>query len=249
MRPAGNYGLVHGALLCLQGWLKLSGDASSTCRLSPGQLAASHPDLLNCLFGLVGATATEPVTSERIESLACELLCELLGPGTYGKDAAQERAAVEAAMAALLGLRDAALAPGPAGAGVARCVAAIASALAQRDTEAVCSAGPGAAPPASNGAASNGSAAAAVPASGQHVLPLAELMLHCVSRPEREVCEAASEYFLCVNTLPVQERHQQMALPLYVSLVRPLLQQHACYPATFSGWYDEVDEDEEAFHR
>ncbi|KAF6233353.1 hypothetical protein COO60DRAFT_1653821 [Scenedesmus sp. NREL 46B-D3] len=133
---AGYYGLVHGALLCLQGWLRMSADASSSCRMSPGQLAASHPALLSCLFSLLGATATEAVTAERIECLACEILCDVLGPGAYGDDPQQERTAVDAAMAALLSLRDVALTPGPAGAGVARCVASVASALAQRDVNA-----------------------------------------------------------------------------------------------------------------
>lgn len=151
--PAGDYGLVHGALLCLQAWLRLSSDVGSTCRMSPGQLAAAHPAILTCLFSLLGASATEAVTAERIEGLACELLCDLLGPGTCGPDAGQERAAVDAAMGALLGLRDAALTPGPAGAGVARSVAAIASALAQRDTEAIC----GCSSSSSGGAAANGS--------------------------------------------------------------------------------------------
>jgi len=156
-------------------------------------------------------------------------------------------------MSALLALRDAALAPGAAGAGVARCVASIASALAQRDTAAVCGCGAESTPvmaaaglpAASNGTTANGSAAG----SGHYVIPLAELMVQCISRPERDVCEAATEYFLCVNSLPVCERHQQMTAPLYASLILPLLRGHACYPPSFTGWYDEADEDEAAFHR
>lgn len=244
---AGNYGLVHGALLCLQGWLRLSSDPSSSVRMSPGQLAVKHPQLLTCLFNLLGATATEAVTAERIESLACEILCEVLGPGPVAPDIQQERTAVEAAMGALLALRDVALAPGPAGAGVARSVASIASALAQRDPEAVCGkAETGAATTAVGGATSNGAAAVV---SGQHVLPLAELMLHCVSRRERAVCEAAVEYFLMVNTLPTEERHPQMVTPLYASLLGPLMRGHACYSPEFVSWNEEVDDDEEAFHR
>jgi hypothetical protein len=245
--PAGYYGLVHGALLCLQGWLRMSADASSSCRMSPGQLAASHPALLSCLFSLLGATATEAVTAERIECLACEILCEVLGPGTYGEDLQQEQTAVDAAMAALLSLRDVALTPGPAGAGVARCVASIASALAQRDTIIVCGGGSAAAATANGtSATSNGGAA---PAGSQHVLLLAELMLHCVSRPERAVCEAAVEYFVCCNTLPLEQRHPQMGGPLYASLLGPLLGWHACYSSSFVSWNEELDDDEEAFYR
>ncbi|WIA30246.1 hypothetical protein OEZ86_000336 [Tetradesmus obliquus] len=242
---AGYYGLVHGALLCLQGWLRMSADASSSCRMSPGQLAASHPTLLSCLFSLLGATAAEAVTAERIECLACEILCDVLGPGTYGEDAQQERTAVDAAVAALLSLRDVALTPGPAGAGVARCVASIASALAQRDTSLVCG-GAAAAATANGTSSSNGGAA---PAASPNVLPLAELLLHCVSRPERAVCEAAVEYFVCANTLPLEQRHPQMGGPLYASLLGPLLGWHSCYSSSFVSWNEELDEDEEAFYR
>lgn len=214
--------------------------------MSPGQLAAQHPQLLTCLFSLLGATATEAVTAERIETLACEILCEILGPGPVGQDLQQERSAVEAAMGALLALRDIALTPGPQGSGVARCVASVASALAQRDTEAVCG-NAAAGVPAANGTVSHGTAAVAV--GGQHVLPLAELMLHLVSRPERAVCESAAEYFLMVNTLPTAERHPQMVAPLYSSLLQPLIKGHACYGPHFVSWNEEVDDDEEAFHR
>lgn len=247
--PAGDYGLVHGSLLCLQAWLRLSADASNTCRLSPGQLAASNPAILTCLFSLLGAPAAEAVTSERIEGLARELLCELLGPGTVGSNTQQERAAVEAAMAALLGMRDAALAQGPVGAGVARSVASIASALAQRDTEAVCGSGCGDGAAAANGngaGLSNGHGGAAANPS---VLPLAELMMQLVSRPERGVCEAAVDYFLMVNTLPSAQRPPQLVQPLFASLISPLLRGHACYGPNFTTWLEDLDDDEEDFYR
>lgn len=247
--PAGDYGLVHGSLLCLQAWLRLSADASNTCRLSPGQLAASNPAILTCLFSLLGAPAAEAVTSERIEGLARELLCELLGPGTVGSNTQQERAAVEAAMAALLGMRDAALAPGLVGAGVARSVASIASALAQRDTEAVCGSGCGASAAAANGngaGLSNGHGGAAANPS---VLPLAELMMQLVSRPERGVCEAAVDYFLMVNTLSSAQRPPQLVQPLFASLISPLLRGHACYGPNFTTWLEDLDDEEEDFYR
>eukprot|EP00879_Flechtneria_rotunda_P013989 GHRR01014615.1.p1 GENE.GHRR01014615.1~~GHRR01014615.1.p1 ORF type:complete len:901 (+),score=383.80 GHRR01014615.1:2232-4934(+) len=246
---AGTYGLVHGALVCLQSWLRLSTDAGTTCRLSPGQLAAQHPAVLTCLFGLLGTSATEPVTAERIEGLACEMLCELLGPGTAGTTPQQERAAVDAAAAALLGLGDIALTPGHVGARVARCVAAVASALAQRDAETICGCAPPATSPTAAGNGRTVSNDSTRASGGQHVLPLAELMLHCIARPEREVCEAAVEYFLMVNTLPSEARHPQMVRPLYASLLQPLVHRHARYPAGFSSWNEEVNDDEEAFHR
>lgn len=252
--PAGDYGLVHGSLLCLQAWLRLSADASNTCRLSPGQLAASNPAILTCLFSLLGAPAAEAVTAERIEGLARELLCELLGPGTVGSNAQQERAAVEAAMVALLGMRDAAMAPGPVGAGVARSVASIASALAQRDPDVVC----GNSSSCSSSATANGSstglanghgAAAAVAPANASVLPLAELLMQLISRPERPVCEAAVDYFLMVNSLPTGHRPPQLVQPLFASLLQPLLRGHACYGPNFATWLDELDDDEEDFYR
>jgi hypothetical protein len=164
-------------------------------------------------------------------------------------------------MAALLGMREAALAAGPAGAGVARSVASIASALAQRDTEVVC--GTSSSCSASTAAAANGSpaglanghaaAAAAAVAAGApanpSVLPLAGLMLQLVSRPERAVCEAAVDYFLMVNTLPAVQRPLQLVQPLFASLIPPLLRGHACYPPTFTNWLEDLDDDEEEFYR
>lgn len=251
---AGDYGLVHGSLLCLQAWLRLSADASNTCRLSPGQLAASNPAILTCLVSLLGAPASEAVTAERIEGLARELLCELLGPGTAGTNAQQERAAVEAAMVALLGMREAAMAPGPVGAGVARSVASIASALAQRDTEAICGISSGCGSPTtangnSTGMANGHAAAAPGGAANSSVLPLAELMMLMLTRPERGVCEAAVDYFLMINTLPASQRPPQLVQPLFASLVAPLLRGHACYAPSFTNWIEDLDDDEEEFYR
>ncbi|GBF98210.1 hypothetical protein Rsub_10710 [Raphidocelis subcapitata] len=220
----GGYGLLLAALQCLHTWLGLSADGISPTRASPGQLAAAHPGLLPALAPLLAPGAAQMAAgADRVQLLATEVLCELLGPGTFGDDGAQERAALEAAAAALLSLRDAALAPGEAGAAAARGAAAVAGALAERDAELVC-----------------GASAAA--------LPLAQLMLECVQRPEREVAQAAVEYFLMVNTVPLAARHPQMGAPLYSSLA-PLLLAHARFPEGFESWADCVEEDEEAFTR
>jgi hypothetical protein len=112
----------------------------------------------------------------------------------------------------------------------------------------VCGSG-GAAVAAAAATANGTSNGGAAPSGSQHVLPLAELMLHCVSRPERAVCEAAVEYFVCVNTLPLEERHPQMGGPLYASLLGPLLGWHSCYSSSFVNWNEELDDDEEAFYR
>jgi hypothetical protein len=258
------------------------------------QLAAAHPGLLAALFPLLAPSDAQLAAGAgRVQLLATELLSELLGPGTFGSDAQQERATLEAALGALLSLADAAGAPGEAGGAAARAAAVVAGALAERDAELL-----------------GGASASA--------LPLAQLMLRCVERPEREVrlcsgeacnarsgpglrgasrasrlhrarraciacaatashvprshlnaarsaavpvrhaaaplpcslqvCQAAVEYFLMVNTVPVSARHPQMGAPLYGALARPLLA-HCCYPEGFEGWADCVEEDEEAFGR
>ncbi len=220
--PAGNYGLVHGALHCLQCWLKLDPQGMSSCRVSPGQLYSSQPSLLSVLFSLIGAEAAEAVTAERLEAMATEVLADLLGPGALGTDSALERAALDASIQALLQLRDKALQPGEAGMGTAKAVAALASVLAERDATAAagCSAG---------------------------ALPLAALLLQCASRPERCVAEASVEYFLMLNTVTLEERAQELGAPLFGELA-PALFRHACYPGGFVSW-DEEEEDEEAFNR
>lgn len=130
---------------------------------TPAQLFAAHPGLLGTLAPLLAPSAPQLAAgADRVQLLATEILSELLGPGTFGEDAEQERAALEGAIAALLTLRGAALAPSGAGAAAARGVGAVASALAERDAELVCGVSGGA-------------------------LALAEVMLQCVQRPEREV--------------------------------------------------------------
>jgi len=61
-----------------------------------------------------------------------------------------------------------------------------------------------------------------------------------------QVCQAAIEYFLMINTVPLAERHPQMGAPLYSALAQPLLR-HCCYPEGFEGWAECAEEDEETF--
>ncbi|KAI8465208.1 MAG: armadillo-type protein [Monoraphidium minutum] len=219
----GSYGLLCGALQCLGAWLRLSPDGISPCRVSPGQLCAAHPELLGALTPLLAPPEPQRAAgADHAQQAAAELLSDLLGPGAFGTDPQQEAAALGAATSALLSLRAAALAPGPAGAAAARAAGSVAGALAERDAEAA-TAGPGA-------------------------LALAELMLQLVQRPEREVCQACVEYFLMLNTVPVAQRHPQLAAPLFGALAQPLLAR-CCYPPGFEGWEECVDEDEEAFTR
>jgi hypothetical protein len=99
-----------------------------------------------------------------------------------------------------------------------------------------------------HGTAAAAAAAAGAPANA-NVLPLAELMMQLMSRPERAVCEAAVDYFLMVNTLPAVQRPPQLVQPLFVSLVPPLLRGHACYRPDFTTWFEDLDDEEEEFYR
>jgi hypothetical protein len=74
-------------------------------------------------------------------------------------------------------------------------------------------------------------------------------MMQLISRPERAVCEACVDYFLCVNTLPASQRPPQLVQPLFASLVPPLVRGHACYGPTFTTWLEDLDDDEEDFYR
>lgn len=67
-------------------------------------------------------------------------------------------------------------------------------------------------------------------------------------RPERPAAEAALEYFIMINTVPRTERHPTLCGPLFQSAL-PHLLRHCMYPAGFSGWDQEVEVDEEVFHR
>jgi hypothetical protein len=78
---------VHGALNCLQSWLKLSSDPSATCRASPGQIYSTYPGLFSLLFSFLSLPhwEEEPLTAERLGELATEMLVDALGPGAEGR--------------------------------------------------------------------------------------------------------------------------------------------------------------------
>jgi hypothetical protein len=72
--------------------------------------------------------------------------------------------------------------------------------------------------------------------------------VHTSTHPSTQVCQAAVEYFVMVNTVPLAERHPQMGAPLFGALAQPLLA-HCRYPEGFEGWAECVEEDEETFGR
>lgn len=73
-------------------------------------------------------------------------------------------------------------------------------------------------------------------------------MLACASVPHHTVMEAALDYFLAINTVPLAQRHPQLQRQVFESLL-PYLFRHACYPDGFSCWEEEAEVDEEAFYR
>jgi hypothetical protein len=110
-------------------------------------------------------------------------------------------------------------------------------------------------------------------------LALAELMVMCLASSSRATADAALDYFASVNTVrarplqrelhpplsfvhdrllpncvhpgapqvPVAERHPQLCAPLF-STALPHLLRHAQYPPHFTSW-DEDEQDEDEFYR
>ncbi|KAJ9510244.1 hypothetical protein QJQ45_015725 [Haematococcus lacustris] len=81
----------------------------------------------------------------------------------------------------------------------------------------------------------------------QAALQVADLVLACLSRPERGVAEACTDYLIDLNTVPVAQRALPLRAGVYASAL-PLLLAHAAYPHDFTGW-DSAAEDEDAFNR
>ncbi|MEW5296974.1 MAG: hypothetical protein WDW36_000215 [Sanguina aurantia] len=218
--------VVRASLRCLLGWLKTTASGGGGCCRSPGELQLHTPMLLPCLLQFLS-----PSCDPEIVEAAGELLAETLGPGRVGIDAPAEGVAVSGVIEGLRAHGHALTVVGggssSSGDGLdpvvatARAVARIATAVAERD--------PG-----------------LITGECKQAVDLAELVLVCVSRPERPITEACIDYFLAVNTVPLAERHPQLRGPLFSALLGHLVR-HAAYPAGFAGWEREVHEDQEAF--
>lgn len=78
---------------------------------------------------------------------------------------------------------------------------------------------------------------------------LADLMLDCVAqRREAMVLEAAIDYFLMINTVPLEERAEALRGSLFGSLVLRL-HHHVSYPEGFSSWDTCTEADPDEFAR
>ena len=56
-------------------------------------------------------------------------------------------------------------------------------------------------------------------------MALAELMLGCLGRPEREVADAALDYFIAINTIPVAHRSPPFQADVFAAALPMLLRQ------------------------
>uniref|UniRef100_A0A061RMX8 Importin N-terminal domain-containing protein n=1 Tax=Tetraselmis sp. GSL018 TaxID=582737 RepID=A0A061RMX8_9CHLO len=79
-------------------------------------------------------------------------------------------------------------------------------------------------------------------------IPLAHLMMQCLSHSERRTVEAALDYFLMLNTVPVAERHPELQKPLYIAMLGPLLRL-ATMPHGLEDWRTFTGDDEDSFRR
>lgn len=56
-------------------------------------------------------------------------------------------------------------------------------------------------------------------------MALAELMLSCLGRPERPVADAALDYFISLNTIPVAHRAPPFQTQVFAAAMPMLLRQ------------------------
>ena len=222
------------SLKCLAAWAVLEP------RSTAGGMAARPDGLFQHALSTFHGTSDDAVTAA-----ASEALVALVGTGVgtadgFGEpiaaplpvDVNQERAAVHAIMAALVSKASSCV-DNLDDEDACFAVARLACAAAERDAEAV------------------------VGVSGsEHSAALHLAMLRCASRPERNVCSAALEFFLQGCTVPTAQRMPEMQGPLQRQLVGVIIKQ-ARYPAGFQGWASgamtgataSMTDDRDAFNR
>lgn len=209
------------ALKCLEGWLRLDPDATGSSPLvSAAALLRSHPALLHSLLGHLGSFLASPALFNATVSALVELFrpggrplagSPSLGPGD---EAAALRLASQALVAQLEQLQQAkGSTEGAEALAVGLCK--VATALAELSPELAC--GP------------------TIP----EALGVAEVVLRCchpgLTGGSGAPLEAACEYFLMVNLVPLEERAEPFRAPLFQQLV-PLCLQLATFPDAFTTW-------------
>ncbi|KAK9804313.1 hypothetical protein WJX72_006272 [[Myrmecia] bisecta] len=207
--------LAMAAIKCFGAWMRLSPMGAGDALLSPAELRAAQGQVLVLLLRGLGSP------DEGVASAAAEALVFVLVPGKETDDAAQEDAALRAAIGGLLAHQPGIDAPERVVA--ARSVASVAVAIAERAPEGIAG-------------------------RFEEAAPLAELMLQLISLPERSVAEVVVDYFNTLSTVSIKQRHPSLGRPLFGNLLQPLLR-HASFPADFSSWEECTDDDEELFDR
>ena len=213
----GMSGLRAAALHAALAWLRLDERGGGGMVLSPGQLAQSRGGLVR---GAMGALAADDPT---VVDAATEFAIATLAPGAATGDPSEEAAAVGYMIGALVAHRPAAMA-GEDAQDLARAVCRVAVAVSERDVVSLVR-----------------------PDAHPDFLSLTDLVLTLSEAHERPVMEAAADYFLMLNTVPVADRHPQLGEPLFKRLVAACLRR-ATLPVDFKTWDDE-EEDKDTFLR
>lgn len=205
------------ALRAALAWLRLDERGGGGMVLSPGMLAQSRAGLMR------GALRALAADDSAVADAATEFCCATLAPGAAEGNPADEAAAIEGIVGSLCAHRAAALA-GEDAEDLARAVCRVAVAVSERDVSTLTR-----------------------PDARRDFLELTDVVLALAEAHERPVMEAAADYFLMINTVPVADRHPALGAPLFERLVAACVRR-ATLPADFTAW-DEADEDRDTFSR
>mmetsp|Transcript_17088 Transcript_17088/g.51068 ORF Transcript_17088/g.51068 Transcript_17088/m.51068 type:complete len:994 (+) Transcript_17088:167-3148(+) len=77
-------------------------------------------------------------------------------------------------------------------------------------------------------------------------VPLVDMMLECLQRPEQSAADSALQYLTCLDFVPMADRDPALQQPMYARML-PLLLRHAQYPEDFTTWEECLSVDQEAF--
>jgi|AntAceMinimDraft_1070359.scaffolds.fasta_scaffold08784_1 hypothetical protein len=187
-----------------------------------GGMVLSPGQLAQSRGGLMrGAIAALAADDTAVVDAAAEFVIAALSPGAA--ETTEDASAVGAIVSALLGHRPAAMA-GAEAEDLARAVCRVAVAVSERDVVILVR-----------------------PDAHPDSLGLTDMVLALAEAHERPVMEAAADYFLMLNTMPVADRHHQLGEPLFKRLVAACLRR-ATLPLDFTIW-DDAEEDRDTFMR
>ena len=205
------------ALRAALAWLRLDERGGGGMVMSPGTLARSRAGLMR------GALRALAADDSAVVDAATEFCCSTLAPGAAEGNPADEAAAIEGLVETLCAHRAAALA-GEDAEHLARAVCRVAVAVSERDASTLTRRD-----------------------ARRAFLELTDVVLALVEAHERPVTEAAADYFLMINTVPVADRHPALGAPLFERLVAACVRR-ATLPSDFTTW-DEAEEDRDTFSR